>query len=304
MRWRRRDRATAATAGAGASDLAPNLKVVPSGYDTAFVFSGGGNLGSIQVGMLRALLGAGIVPDLLVGCSVGALNAAFIAAGPTLERLDSLERLWRGLRSRDIFVGTRRSQLAHLLRRHDHVYDSSGLAAIVTEHIRVDDLSQLPVHVEVVTTDLVEGEARWWSSGSPVDVLCASAALPGIFPPVRLDGHPHVDGGVLTPIPVQRAIDLGATTVWVLDVGAERPVRITDNMHALDVFMASFATTRRKMALAPIPVPDGVVVHQLPFPEIGNLGRTDFSTSGRLLDAAHELTTDYLARTEAPALVA
>ena len=71
MRWRRRDRATATTAGAGASDLAPNLKVVPSGYDTAFVFSGGGNLGSIQVGMLRALLGAGIVPDLLVGCSVG-----------------------------------------------------------------------------------------------------------------------------------------------------------------------------------------------------------------------------------------
>ncbi|HZP30186.1 MAG TPA: patatin-like phospholipase family protein [Acidimicrobiia bacterium] len=274
--------------------VAPRLSIVPARYSCAFVFSGGGNLGSIQVGMLRALLEAGITPDLLVGSSVGALNAAFMACGPTLERLDTLERVWRGLRSSDIFVGSRRSQLAHLLRRHDHLHDSSGLAAIVKEHIRVDDLSQLPVHLEVATTDLHEGEARWWSSGAPALILCASAALPGIFPPMQLDGHLHVDGGVLAPIPVQRAIDLGASTIWVLDVGAERPVRIADKMHALEVFMASFATSRRKMALAPVPVPDGVVVHQLPFPEIGDLGRTDFSTSGRLLDEAYALTRDHL----------
>jgi NTE family protein len=265
-------------------------------YSTAFVFSGGGNLGSIQVGMLRALLEAGVVPDLLVGSSVGALNAAFVASSPTPERLDTLERLWRRLRGGDIFVGTRRAQLAHLLRRHDHVYDSSGLARIVRDHIRVRDLADLPLHLEVATTDLNEGEPRWWSSGDPVDILCASAALPGIFPPVRLDGHLHVDGGVLSPIPVQRAIDLGASTIWVLDVGAERPVRISERMHALEVFMASFATFRRKMALAPVAVPDGVVIRRLPFPDIGELGRTDFSTSGRLLDDAYALTRRHVER--------
>lgn len=264
-------------------------------YEHAFVFSGGGNLGSIQVGMVRALLEAGITPDLLVGSSVGALNAAFLASGPTSERVGTLERLWRGLRGGDIFVGTRRSQLAHLLRRHDHVYDSSGLARIVRDHIRVRDLAELPVHLEVATTDLHEGDARWWSTGSPVEVLCASAALPGIFPPVRLDGHLHVDGGVLTPIPVQRAIDLGASTVWVLDVGAERPVRISERMHALEVFMASYATFRRKLALAPVHAPAGVELHYLPFPDIGQLGRTDFSTGGRLLADAYRLTRDHLA---------
>jgi NTE family protein len=282
---------------------APHLTVVPSRFQNAFVFSGGGNLGSIQVGMLRALLGAGVVPDLLIGSSVGALNAAFMASGPTTQRLDTLERVWRGLRTRDIFVGNRRSMLAHLLRRHDHVHSSSGLADIVTEHIPVADLSELPLRLEVVTTDLHKGEARWWSSGSPVDVLCASAALPGIFPPVRLDGNLHVDGGVLEPIPVQRAIDLGASTIWVLDVGAERPVRVGEKMHAIDVFMASFATSRRKMALTPVAVPDGVVVHQLPYPDIGDLGRTDFSTSGRLLEAAHDLTRDHLARIDLTAQV-
>jgi len=77
-------------------------------------------------------------------------------------------------------------------------------------------------------------------------------------------------------------------------------VRITDNMHALDVFLASFATTRRSMALAPVPVPDGVTVHQLPFPDIGDLGRTDFSTSGKLLEDAYTLTTRFLAAADAP----
>src|SRR5689334_15944754 len=182
--------------------------------------------------MVRALLEAGVIPDLLVGSSVGALNAAFLASGATSERVDTLERLWRRLRCGDIFVGTRRAQLAHLLRRHDHVYDSSGLARIVRDRIPVRDLADLPVHLEVATTDLHEGDACWWSTGSPVDILCASAALPGIFPPVRLGGHLHVDGGVLSPIPVQRAVDLGASAIWVLDVGAERPVQISERMHA------------------------------------------------------------------------
>jgi hypothetical protein len=75
-------------------------------------------------------------------------------------------------------------------------------------------------------------------------------------------------------------------------------------MHALEVFMASFATFRRKMALAPVAVPDGVVVHRLPFPDIGTLGRTDFSTAGRLLDDAYVLTRDYLARLRATGSVA
>jgi NTE family protein len=292
MRFKKRTQGGASTR----PDVTHLEVVVPTRYEHAFVFSGGGNLGSIQVGMLRALLGAGIVPDLLVGCSVGALNASFMAAGPTAGRLDTLEQLWRRLRGADIFVGTRRSQLAHLLRRRDHVYDSHGLAGIIREFIPQADLAEMAVHLEVVTTDLNDGAPRWWSTGRPVDVLCASAALPGIFPPVRLDGHMHVDGGVLSPIPVQRAIDLGASNIWVLDVGADRPVNIGDRMHALDVFMASFATTRRAMALAPVPVPDGVVVRQLPPPEPGNLGRMDFSTAGQLVDESHALAAAYLAQ--------
>jgi NTE family protein len=70
---------------------------------TAFVLSGGGNLGAVQVGMLQALADRGVVPDLLVGTSVGAVNAAFLAAGPSPARIDALANIWSHTRRRDIF---------------------------------------------------------------------------------------------------------------------------------------------------------------------------------------------------------
>ena len=69
----------------------------------AFVLSGGANLGAAQAGMLEALLGAGIVPDLLVGTSIGAVNAAFMAAGPTLDRARALSEVWRRLSAEEFF---------------------------------------------------------------------------------------------------------------------------------------------------------------------------------------------------------
>ena len=70
----------------------------------AFIMSGGGTLGSIQVGMLQALLEADIRPDVLAGTSIGAVNAAFLAADPSLERVEALRELWHGVRPRDVFI--------------------------------------------------------------------------------------------------------------------------------------------------------------------------------------------------------
>ena len=71
--------------------------------NTAFVFAGGGSLGAIQVGMLRALLSAGERPDLMVGESVGAINAAYFASAPSFEGVARLEQIWCGLRRADVF---------------------------------------------------------------------------------------------------------------------------------------------------------------------------------------------------------
>ena len=78
---------------------------------TAFVFAGGGSFGAIQVGMVQALLEHGLTADFVVGSSVGAINGAYFAGDPTISGVFQLEKLWRGIRRKDIFsvIGARRS---------------------------------------------------------------------------------------------------------------------------------------------------------------------------------------------------
>lgn len=208
------------------------------------VFSGGGNAGAAQVGMVQALFEAGVRPDLLVGCSVGALNAAFLGIEPTPERVVGLETIWRAVGRSTVFGGTRRTVARNFIRRQDHIYEPDALRALIAGSLAIDDLADTAVPVHVVTTDLQTGAPAWWSSGDPVDILTASACLPGVFPPVRLGSSLHVDGGVLCPVPIGRALALGAHRVWVLDVCSGRPPRLPDHPSALDVLLNSFALAR------------------------------------------------------------
>jgi NTE family protein len=102
--------------------------------------------------------------------------------------------------------------------------------------------TQIPCHV--VTTDLMTGAPCWWSSGDPVTVLTASACLPAVFPPVPLGDSLHVDGGVTRPVPLQRALELGADRTWVIDVSGGSIGRRDERMNALDVLLLSFAISR------------------------------------------------------------
>jgi NTE family protein len=215
-------------------------------FQDAVVFSGGGNAGAVQVGMVQALLEAGVQPDLFVGCSVGALNATYLAMEPTLARAHDLESIWRTVGRGHVFSGTRRSVAAHLIRRDSYLYEPDGLRALIAGAIPVADLADVPVPIHVVTTDLELGEAVWWSSGDPVEILTASASLPGMLPPVRLGAHLHVDGGVLCPVPTGRALSLGAKRVWVLDACSKR-AQLSTNPNALDVLLTSFSLARRAL---------------------------------------------------------
>jgi NTE family protein len=258
-------------------------KPIPAFHD-AVVFSGGGNAGAAQVGMVQALLAAGVQPDLFVGCSVGALNAAYLAVEPTPERARALESVWRAVGRGNVFSGNRRTVAAHLLRRHDHLYEPDGLRALIAGAVTVADLAETAVPVHVVTTDLGTGQPAWWSTGDPVEVLAASACLPGIFPPVRLGDSLHVDGGVLCPVPTNRALELGAQRVWVLDVCGTKPMQLSDRPTALDVLLASFSLARRALQMETAGDPAGdqqvtIITCELP----PNLDVRDFSRTSELI---------------------
>ena len=262
----------------------------PGGYREAVVLSGGGSLGAAQIGALRALLESGVRPDLLVGCSVGALNAAALAVDPVPARLDALEQAWRGLSAQDVFGPSRRlasHALQVAVRRQDHLYESHALRALVQRFVPVSDLAQTAVPCHVVTTDLRSGESCWWSSGDPVGVLTASACLPAVFAPVPLADSLHVEGGVTCPVPVDRAVQLGAARTWVIDVTGGSIGRRDDRMNALDVLLLSFAISRSHLGrpTAP-PRPDQRIV-RLPRLDVGPIELRDFSHTGRLIDAGY-----------------
>lgn len=184
----------------------------------AFVLSGGSSLGALQVGMLEALLEAGLRPDLLVGTSVGALNAAYVAGGFTPARLSRLASVWRSLRTRDVFAGLGFWSALAALAGAGPLASPSGLRALVEAHLPPAH-ADLAIPCAVVATDLVAGGPAVLTEGDLRRNVLASAAIPGVFPPVASGGQLLVDGGVVAHVPILPARDLGARTLVVLDAG-------------------------------------------------------------------------------------
>ena len=266
-----------------------------TGTDVAFVFPSGGSSGAVQVGILVSLLEAGIVPSLLVGSSVGALNAAFMAAEPTVDRARALERIWRRLSRVDVFGSNRCSPIARLITGRSHVYTPAALKSLIATFCPLDDLSDGQAHLEVVTTDLDHGVARWWKQGPAKEILYASSCLPGVFPPAELGGHLHVDGGVLEPCPAQRAVDLDASVVFVLGDLPSLDAATSRRYTALDVLIRSFTISR----YAKLPEPATLARHRqqvvvVPGADTSGIPIHDFTHTARLISESRDISRDFL----------
>ena len=183
-------------------------------------------MGAFQVGCLLALAEAGVLPDRLHGCSAGALNAAFLASEPTRARVRALADWWTDSGSRRVLSPSRwstaRGMASAVATRADALLDERPLRRLVETHVGAHDLSELAVPLTVTTTCLDCGAARHHDRGPLADLLVASCSLPGLFPPVRLPGgHLHVDGGVVSGVPLVPALAAAGPddVVLVLDCG-------------------------------------------------------------------------------------
>jgi NTE family protein len=182
------------------------------------VLSGGSALGALQVGMLRAVAEAGIVPDLLVGTSVGALNAAFVGGGFTSARLDDLAGIWRSLRTADVFSGLGLRTVVGALLGRGTLASPERLRALVDRHLPASH-ADLAIPTTVVAADHATGRAVSLRSGDLRSNVMASAAIPGVFPPVKVGGRTLIDGGIVAHVPILQARELGCRTMIVLDAG-------------------------------------------------------------------------------------
>lgn len=269
---------------------------------TAFVLGGGGILGSAEVGMLRALLERGIIPDLVVGSSVGALNGVAVAATPGLGVVERLTEAWTSLRARDVFASTVVGQVGNLLRHGTYLHTNEGLRRLVTEAAGDARIERLPVRFECVAACIETASAEWFGSGPIVDAVLASCAVPGLLPPVRIGERHYLDGGLVASVPVGRAVALGAEQIFVLHVGRlERPLE--PPRRPWEVALVAFEISRRhQFADDMARVPAGISVHLLPTgepPPAVLLRYRSPASITRRIDAAYRASADHLSRIDA-----
>ncbi|MBV8304184.1 MAG: patatin-like phospholipase family protein [Acidimicrobiia bacterium] len=268
---------------------------------TAFVLGGGGNLGAVQVGMLQALFEAGVVPEVLIGCSVGALNAAGVAADPTPAGVRRLRETWLNLDADQLWPAGRVSGLWMLGRKGQAIQPNDGLRQLIERTLPYKRLEDAVIPVHVNATSLETGRGHWFTTGSAVEAILASAALPAVFPPVVVDGEAYIDGGVVDNVPISRALALGASRIFVLHVGNfARPRQLP--RRPIDVLLQSFSIARNHRFLAETDdPPPHVELVVLPAVDPGRIRRNDFSRSGELIQRAYTAAREFLAGSDAAA---
>lgn len=261
---------------------------------TAWVLGGGGNLGSIQVGMLLALTDRGESPDAVFGCSVGSLNGLAMAADPTPEGVARLRTIWSELEEDHVFPSSRVNGPWMLLRRGLSLYPDHGLRQLIHRCAPYPRIEDYPVQFECVATDLVTGRARWFDSGPVERPVLASCALPAAFPPVEIDGATYIDGGVIDNVPISRALFHGFDRVIVMHVGNfERPRPMPKR--PIDILLQSFSIARNhRFGHDLAHAPEGVEVIALPSVNPGPTKRTDFSRAAELIERAHAAAAAHL----------
>ncbi len=260
----------------------------------AFVLSGGGNLGAIQVGMLRALAERDVTPDVVLGCSIGALNGAAYAAEPGPGGVARLEDHW--IHATDtVMPSSRIPSAVQLLRKGASLHSNDGLRGGVEQLLgsrrRFDDLA-LPF--QCVAVDVDRAVERWFDEGELVPSILASAALPAVYPPVTIDGRRYVDGGVVDNVPIARAVELGCRTIYVLQLGPHGRPDVEIRRPLDGALLAYWVARNSRFARDLASLPARVEAVVLPPGERPDIRYDDFSRTEELIHQGYENSSRFL----------
>ena len=266
----------------------------------AFVLGGGGVLGAVEVGMLRALLRSGVRPDLIVGTSVGAVNGAVVATDPTVAVTDRLAHLWSSPQARAVYGDSLPRRVGRFVRTGTHLHSPAPLRALLERELGAGrTFDDLTVPFQCCAASIERAAEHWFTAGRVVDAVLASSAVPGLLPPAEVDGEHFVDGGIVNSIPIGRAVQLGAETVYVLQVGRiDRP--LTTPTRPWDVARVAFEIARRhRFAYDLALLGDRVTVHVLPAGagsarDDSPLAYRDMAAATRRMSRAYAATVRYL----------
>lgn len=266
----------------------------------AFVLSGGASLGAIQAGMLKALHAAKLYPDLIVGTSAGALNGVAIANYGLDEGIHVLEDLWMRLTREDIFPGGRISQMRQLLSTRISLFPNHRLTDLICSILSVTQFEELQLPFAALATELLTFHGALFNSGNLRPALLASTSIPGIYPPVNINGVMYVDGALTAHVPLAPALKMGAASLVILDAG-EICHRQEMPRHIAEMFTSTLQVAMRQRVRVEAPaIAKDVPILYLPTPCPITDATLNFSQSHLLMTQAEEMATAFLATAPLP----
>lgn len=248
--------------------------------------------------MLRALVRAGLTPDLVVATSIGAINGAMVAADPTPSVTDKLVRLWASPEMGEVYGESIPRQLRRFATR-THLHSPLPLRRLL-ERALPEKFAELRVPLHLCAAGIEEAAEVWFADGPLLPAVMAAAAVPGLLPPVDIDGKNYVDGGIVNTLPIARAAELGAERIFALHVGRlDRP--LSPPQRPWEVAQTAMEIGRRaRFARDLAALPDDVTVHVLPTGEgvdrdDNPWAYRDVAGLRRRVSAAYTASRDYLA---------
>jgi NTE family protein len=278
---------------------------------TAFVLSGGGNRGPLEVGALRSLLKHGIAPDFFAGTSAGSINSVFMAAfGPDLAATSRVAAGWHSASKSTVYNGNILQIAWRLIRGANSLFPSDGMRRLLEQHLPqgMSTFGQLLCPCYVTAVDLRSGRLYVFGedpSTPLVDAVLASSSVPAIHPPVDYHGLQLVDGGVVASTPAGIAMDKGATVIYAINVGsgedAQPPVRGVLNIlfRTLNTFLVQSLLFDLDRASAD----PAIELHHVHITAFGGLAFDDFDHIDEMIAAGKAATDAYLASPQ-PRIVA
>jgi NTE family protein len=270
----------------------------------AFVLSGGGNRGALEVGVLLALLEHKIRPRILVGTSVGAINAAAMAMNPTLEGAHWLEDRWRRVTRKAILPDSYLSMVRRLVSGESGLFTNKRLKAYLEYQLpegmrRFSDIKNAELYITAAVLHSAElhifGIDR---SDSIIDAIMASTAFPLLLPPWQYRGKEFVDGAVVSDLPIRVAVEMKASEVYAIDVGKHQSQR-QKQRGVLRVIRQLLSATAYQRFLDDMGWASRLPqdrIHYISIEGFDEVSLRDFTHTAEMIKSGHQIGQEYLSR--------
>ena len=254
----------------GSAPVLPNVPLAATAAGAAparkikigLALGGGAARGFAHIGVIKALEAQGIYPDIVVGTSAGSVVGALYAAG---NNGFALQRV-----AMDMDEATISDWALPLFGKVSGVLKGEALQNYVNKAVRNVPIEKLKIAFGAVATDLNSGQPILFQRGNTGQAVRASSSVPGVFQPVRIGTHTYVDGGLVAPVPVRFAREMGADFIIAVNISTQTDAQAT--LSSLEVLMQTFSIMGQRLNHYELKDADVVIA-----PSLATMGSNDFN---------------------------